>query len=223
MNYFFITIAVLLFVAVFSGGGVYLYNRRSNTPALPELPSVPEPELSIQSVHSIIMSEIQNLKELATLQNNFHSVVSFEESKKVFGHDVPGTTRKFKLNYSGTIICGCDLTKIIIDKDFHNKNHLSITLPTSQVLHIYPNIDTFEVYDVSAGIFTSDIEIEDQNREVAKDLEEVKERKIQDGILLKSNENARKLLRGITTPLGVEAEIKFVDFNEEPLQLNQGE
>ena len=115
-----------------------------------------------------------------------------------------------------------DLTKIIIDKDFHNKNHLSITLPTSQVLHIYPNIDTFEVYDVSAGIFTSDIEIEDQNREVAKDLEEVKEQKIQEGLLLKSNENARKLLRGITTPLGVEAEIKFVDFNEEPLQLNQG-
>lgn len=212
MNVFLVTIAVLLFVSILAGGSVYINSKRNRTPEISEL--------SIQSVHSTIMSEIQNLKELSTLKSNFHSVVSFEESKKIFGHDVPGTTRKFKLNYSGTIICGCDLKKIIIDNDFFDRNHLRITLPMSQVLHIYPNIETFEVYDVSAGIFTSDIEIEDQNREVAKDLEEVKKQNIQNGILLKSNENARKLLRAITTPLGVEAEVTFVDFNEEPLQLN---
>ena len=218
MNTFLMTIAVLLFVSILAGGSVYINSKRNRTPELPATP--PVLGLSIQSVHSTIMSEIQNLKELSTLKSNFHSVVSFEENKKIFGRDVPGTTRKFKLNYSGTIICGCDLTKIIIDTGFHNCNRLHITLPESQVLHVYPNIETFEIYDVSAGIFTSDIEIEDQNREIAKDLEEVKQQKIQDGILLKSNENARKLLRAITTPLGIEAEVNFVDFNEEPLQLN---
>ena len=218
MNVFFMTIAVLLFVSMLAGGSVYINSKRDRTPELPAVPSLPE--LSIQSVHSTIMSEIQNLKELSTLKSDFRSVVSFEENKQIFGHNVPGTSRRFKLNYSGTIVCGCDLKKIIIDNGFYDRNHLRITLPMSRVLHIYSHIKTFEVYDVSAGIFTSDIEIKDQNREVAKDLEEVKAQKIQDGILLKSNENARKLLRAITTPLGIEAEVNFVDFNEEPLQLN---
>ena len=210
MSTFSMTFAVLLFVSILAGGGVYFFIKSRRTDNSP-----PVQELSIQSVHSTIMSEIQNLKELSTLKTNFHSVVSFEESKTVFGHSVPGTTRKFKLNYSGTIICGCDLTKIIIENSFFNHNHLHITLPTSKVLHVYPNIETFEVYDVSAGIFTSDIAIEDQNREVAKDLEEVKEQKIQEGLLLKSNENARKLLTAITTPLGIEAEINFVEFKDD--------
>ena len=50
---------------------------------------------------------------------------------------------------------------------YHNKNHLLITLLNSQVLDIYSDISSF-------------------NREVAKNLEQVKQRLIEEGILIKS-------------------------------------
>ena len=210
MSTFFATMAVLLFVSILTGTSVYLYSKRNRTTISPTQ------ELSIQMVHATILSEIKNIRELSTIENNFKSTVVFNEAeKKLWGHDVPGTTRKFKLNYSGTIVCGCDLNKIIIDNNFFNQNHLRITVPESKILHIYPHIDSIEPYDVSTGIFASDITLEEQNNAVAKDLEVVKEQQIKDGILLKSNENIRGLLLGITAPIGVEAEINFIESRDD--------
>ena len=214
MNTFSATMAVLLFVSILTGLLVYLFTKKRNQTQT--LAQSQTQALSIQSVHITILSEIQHIKQLSLIERNFHSVVDFSETtKQIFGHGVPGTTRKFKLNYSGTVVCGCDLDKIVMGNSFFNNNHLRITVPSCQILHMYPNIETFEVYGVSAGIFTSDITIDDQNREVAKDIENVKDRLIQDGLLLEGNEDVRKLLNKITEPLGVEAEINFVEFKEE--------
>ena len=213
MSTFFATMAVLLFVSILAGASTYLFSKRNDNRISLPLPITPE--LSIQTVHARILSEIRNIRELSTIENNFKSTAIFNEAeRKLWGHDVPGTRRKFKLNYSGTIVCGCDLNKIIIDKQFFNHNHLRIAVPESKILHIYPHIDSIEPYDVSTGIFASDITLEEQNHAVATDLEEVKERQINDGILLKSNENIRRLLLGITAPLGVEAEINFIEFRD---------
>jgi len=166
---------------------------------------------SIQTIHAIIISKIQDVKELAALRSNFKSVVSFSEAKKIFGHDMPGSSRKFILEYTGTIVCGCDLSKIRISDQFYNKNHLMITLPNSQVLDIYPDISSFKVHEQSSGIFAEDIKIDDQNREVAKDLEQVKQRLIEEGILLKSNENVSRLLASTINLIGIETDIHFVE------------
>jgi|GEM_PF-4259330 len=83
----------------------------------------------------------------------------------------------------------CALLKSESDIDGYNKNRLLITLPNSQVLDIYPDISSFKVHEQSSEIFAEDIKIEDHNREVAKDLEQVKQRLIEEGILQKNNEH----------------------------------
>ena len=207
MSTFWATIAVLLFVSALVGGGAVLFMRQRRV-------SLPQEELSIQTVRAVILTKLQNVKELAMVRSNFQSVVHFEEAKKVFGHEVPGTMRKFMLSYTGTVVCGCDLNKVNVGNSFFNRNHLQITLPQSRIFDIYPDLSTVKLHDQDTGIFADDIKIEDQNREITADLQDVKQRLINEGILQKSNDNIQHLVKSITESLGIEAAIEFVDFEQ---------
>lgn len=204
MNSFFVTIAVLMFVTGLTACGVYFFVNKEKMFPPPE-------ELSISTVRPLLLTRLRNVRELGLIRSNFQSVVSFEESKKVFGKSVPGTTRKFILDYAGTVVCGVDLDKVRIASVFVNRNHLKIVVPQSRILDMYPEISTFKLHEKNSGIFADNIEIEEQNREVAADVEKVKQRLIDEGILLKSNENIRQLIDSIAAPLGVVADIEFAD------------
>ena len=183
------------------------------------------------SVRSTILSGIQNVSELATIKERFQSVILFTEGVKVpfFNVNFPGTTRKFILKYYGTIVCGCDLSKVQISERF-DVNRVKITVPHSQITDIYADMNSFEVYDQSAGIFTT-VKLDDQNREVTLDLANFKEHAIQDGILTQSDENIRKILTSVASSVGMESEIIFLDntqinelssSNNETLQVTSG-
>lgn len=168
-----------------------------------------------RSVRTTILSGIQNVSELATIRERFQSIVSFSDGVKIPGLNVnfPGTTRKFMLKYNGTIVCGCDLSKAQLSERF-DVNRVRITLPHSEILDIYADVQSFEVYDQSAGIFTS-VKLEDQNREVEADLLKVRAHELQQGILSHSDENVRKILTSVVASTGMEAEIIFSG-NEQP-------
>ena len=168
-----------------------------------------------RSVRTTILSGIQNVSELATIRERFQSIVMFSEGKKLpfLNMNIPGTTRKFMLKYYGTIVCGCDLSKAQVSERF-DVNRVRITLPHSEILDIYADVHSFEVYDQSAGIFTS-VKLEDQNREVDSDLLKVKAHELERGILSQSDENVRKILTSVVASTGMEAEIVFTG-NDRP-------
>ena len=168
-----------------------------------------------RSVRTTILSGIQNVSELATIRERFQSIVSFSDGMKIPGlnMNIPGTTRKFMLKYYGTIVCGCDLSKAQVSERF-DVNRVRITLPHSEILDIYADVHSFEVYDQSAGIFTS-VKLEDQNREVDSDLLKVKAHELERGILSQSDENVRKILTSVVASTGLEAEIVFTG-NDRP-------
>ncbi|MBQ3458393.1 MAG: DUF4230 domain-containing protein [Synergistaceae bacterium] len=170
-----------------------------------------------RSVRTTILSGIQNVSELATIRERFQSIVTFSDGVKIPGLNVniPGTTRKFMLKYYGTIVCGCDLTKAQVSERF-DVNRVRITLPHSEILDIYADVHSFEVYDQSSGIFTS-VKLEDQNREVNADLEKVKAHELQKGILSQADENVRKILTSVVASTGMEAEITFTDNSRQEL------
>ena len=163
------------------------------------------------SVRTTILSGIKNVSELATIRERFQSIVSFSEGVKIplVNFNFPGTTRKFMLKYYGTIVCGCDLSKAQVSERY-DINRVKITLPQSKILDIYADVNSFEIYDQKAGIFTS-VKLEDQNREVMLDIEKVKAHEIEKGILTQTNENVRKILTSIVASTGMEAEIIFTE------------
>ena len=162
-----------------------------------------------QSARSTLVQSIKNVKELATLRQHFQSVVIFKDSKELFGFSLPGTERKFILKYAGVITCGNDLENIQITERFA-LNNVHITLPRSKILDIYADMKSIQVYDQRAGIFTS-IELNDQNREIASNLEEVQQDAMEREILRRADENTRMVLTSLASALGMEAEVTFDD------------
>ena len=172
-----------------------------------------------RSVRSAILQGIQNINELATVRERFQSIVSFSDGKQLpfLGFWLPGTTRKFIMRYAGVIVCGNDLSKINISERFA-VNRVRVVVPRSRILDIYADIQSFEVYDQQAGLFTS-IRLEDQNREVTADLEEMRQNALKSGILSQADENTRRILTSIVAATGMEAEIVFDDGEGEVLRL----
>jgi hypothetical protein len=160
-------------------------------------------------VRSTLLQGIKNVRELATIRQNFQSIVLFEDSKAILGFSLPGTGRKFILKYSGTITCGNDLSKIRVSERFA-VNRVRVVVPRSRLLDLYADMKSIQVYDQKAGFFTS-IELQDQNREIANNLEEVRQDALQSDILRRADENTRAVLASLAASLGMEAEVIFDD------------
>lgn len=200
-----IIVALLLVLSVVLN--VLLLTRKKN------------PAVRKKSVRSAILQGIQNVNELATVRERFQSIVSFSDGKQMpfLGFCLPGTTRKFIMRYAGVIVCGNDLSKLDISERFA-VNRVRVVVPRSRILDIYADIQSFEVYDQQAGLFTS-IRLEDQNREVTADLEEMRQNALKSGILSQADENTRRILTSIVATTGMEAEIVFDDGEGEVLRL----
>ena len=191
------TIIVVLMLVISIAIYTLLIFRKKNKPA---------PE----SVRHTILEGIKNVSELATVRQNFQSIVTFSSSKKIPGLNIslPGTTRKFMLKYNGTLVCGCDLTKAKVSEGYGDR--MRIVLPKSEVLDAYADMQSLEVYDQSAGIFTS-VKLEEQNREIAADIEKIKAHELQNGLLELSDVNVKKILASVVAPTGMLADIVFTD------------
>ena len=200
-----IIVALLLVLSVVLN--VLLLTRKKN------------PAARKKSVRSAILQGIQNVNELATVRERFQSIVSFSDGKQLpfLGFFLPGTTRKFIMRYAGVIVCGNDLSKLNISERFA-VNRVRVVVPRSRILDIYADVQSFEVYDQQAGLFTS-IRLEDQNREVTADLEEMRQNALKSGILSQADENTRRILTSIVAATGMEAEIVFDDGEGEVLRL----
>ena len=200
-----IIVALLLVLSVVLN--VLLLTRKKN------------PAARKRSVRSAILQGIQNVNELATVRERFQSIVSFSDGKQLpfLGFWLPGTTRKFIMRYAGVIVCGNDLSKLNISERFA-VNRVRVVVPRSRILDIYADVQSFEVYDQQAGLFTS-IRLEDQNREVTADLEEMRQNALKSGILSQADENTRRILTSIVAATGMEAEIVFDDGESEFLRL----
>ena len=167
-----IVVALLLVLSVVLN--VLLLTRKKN------------PAARKRSVRSAILQGIQNVNELATVRERFQSIVSFSDGKQLpfLGFWLPGTTRKFIMRYAGVIVCGNDLSRLDISERFA-VNRVRVVVPRSRILDIYADVQSFEVYDQQAGLFTS-IRLEDQNREVAADLEEMRQNALKSGTAVPS-------------------------------------
>lgn len=147
-----------------------------------------------ERVQSIVYEEIKNVCELTLVRKNFNSHVSIDTEKKIplINISMPGTSRKFFMDYSGTIVCGLDLSEVKILHDGTNK--IKIIIPPSKILDAYADIHSFKIHIQDAGIFAENIQIEEQNEKVTADVEAQKQLAIREGLLIKADENIRQLL-----------------------------
>lgn len=190
------TLAVCVVLIGTTGAAVWFFMKRKK--------DAESRAMTFQQMQTIVSEEIKNVRELVTVRKNFTSVISFSDDKKIpfFKVHMPGTDRKFLMNYSGTITCGCDLDKIYFSKD-ELSNRVKIIVPNSQILDMYADVSSFKIHHQDSGILAADIKIEEQNEFVAADLEVQKQHALQEGILNRANENVQQMLTAIIARRGI--------------------
>lgn len=198
------TLAGCLALVGTTGAAVYFFLKRrheSERPAPRPRPTrqpilwTPPPEeiITFEEFQTIVREEAHDVCELALVRKNFESVIPVEQDKKIplLNVHMPGTSRKMLINYSGTIVCGFDLSGLDFSR---NGNKVKVFLPPSRVLDLYADMKSVRIYHKETGVFVDDFKLEEQNTLIAAGLEERRKQEIQDGILLRADENARKLL-----------------------------
>ena len=204
-----VTLAFCVVLIGMTGTAVYFHMKRKKK-------DEPKP-LSFQQMQTIVSEEIKNVRELVTVRKNFTSVISFSDDKKIpfFKVHMPGTNRKLLMDYSGTIVCGCDLEKITFSQN-ESGSRVKIIVPQSQILDMYADVRSFKVHHKDAGILADDIKIEDQSDLIAADLEIQKQHALQEGLLSRADENVRQMLTAIIARRGLNQsfDVEIVFFNQ---------
>ena len=201
MNTFFATsgatLVVCLFLVIATGAAVYFFMKKKRAE---------EKAISFEQAQKIIFEEIRNVRELITVRKNFTSMISFSDDKKIplLGVHMPGSNRKFLMNYAGTITCGCDIDKIRIQRDGVS-NHIKILVPHSQILDAYANVNSFQIHHQDTGVFASDFKIEDQHELIKADLEDNRQKALREGLLERADDNIRQMFTSIFERRGLNA------------------
>ena len=207
----FLSIAVVLALAVSIGFNVWLFTRGK------------KPEAK-KSIISIIQTKIKDANEMVTLRSYFQGIASDTETgKSLMGIHIPATGRKFLAVYSGEILCGCDLAKIEISERF-DLNKIIVKIPHSTIMNITVNPNDIKVYHQNKGLFAQAYKLDDQNLVIASSIEEMRDKAISEwNLLVRSDENAKRNLEAFISSLGMDAEIIFIEEENQEQELKEPE
>ncbi|MBR0261742.1 MAG: DUF4230 domain-containing protein [Selenomonadaceae bacterium] len=197
------TLAGCLALVGATGAAVYFFMRRKHDEERHEQEKEQQ-KISFQQMQTIVSEEIKNVHELVTVRKKFTSVISFADDKKIplFNVHMPGSERKFLMDYSGMITCGCDLEAIRFERD-EQSNRVKIIVPPSRIFDIYADINSFKIHHQSEGIFADNIKSEHRKELIAADLEAHRQLAVKEGILEQADENIRQMLASIIAKRGL--------------------
>jgi len=152
-----------------------------------------------------IITQVQALSRLETIQYNIEKVITAQENQgvlRVFLGD------KLLFVAHGYVIAGIDMSKIEPKDLWLQDGVLNVRLPQAEVLVATLDNNKSYVYDRQTGILTkADPNLETSARKVAE--VEIRQAAIDDGILDQAEANAQMTLRLFFESLGYK-QIKFV-------------
>lgn len=162
----------------------------------------------------VIQSEINNIGELATTEYLFTDAAEFSDSKQIKNWNIPLTKKSFILKWSGVIKAGIELDKVTIEVDESEKK-VHVSVPTAKILSYSVDKDSVEVLDEKDNIFNN-ISINDKVQFDSKTEEAIKNRAIENGLLIKAQANAEDVLSRLILSDPVAHEDYTVEFTVQP-------
>ncbi len=140
----------------------------------------------------LIKSEIKDIGELATIEYLYTDAGKFEDPKKVFGVNIPFTTKSFIAKWDGIIKAGVKIDEIIVEINDVNKE-IIVHIPKAEILSHEIDSNSIETLDEKDGLFNP-VKVEDVREFDAVSKEAMEERAIENGILDKAFENAKEII-----------------------------
>jgi len=140
-----------------------------------------------------IKSEIKDIGELATIEYLYTDAGKFEDPKKVFGMNIPFTTKTFIAKWDGVIKAGVKIDEIIVEINDANKE-IIVHMPNAEILSHEIDSDSIETLDEKDGLFNP-VKVEDVRLFDAVSKEAIEVRVVENGILNKAFDNAKEIIQ----------------------------
>ena len=140
----------------------------------------------------VLEDGLSDMGFLVTQEYYFTQVEKYTKEKKLFS--IIPSSSEMMYSYEGSVLAGIDFEKIRVTKDDETKT-VSVELPESEIMTVTIDKDTFEVYSESDSLWNP-LKLEDYNMSLSEFEEAAKNKALEDGILERSDEQARKLVTG---------------------------
>lgn len=137
---------------------------------------------------------LKNIGELATQAGYFTNVQMINQSRQLFGADIPLTQSKYVFSYDGIVKAGIDFESIQLNAD-ENSHTIKVKLPEVKILSYEVEPNSLEVYDETSSIFTP-LDISKVNISLIEMKEEVLKKATENGILENARANAETIIKG---------------------------
>lgn len=161
---------------------------------------------------ALIVSEIRDMGELATVEYLYTDACEYQDPAQFFGKTVPFdfTTKSFIAKWDGIIKAGIDVDRVTVEEDEENKT-ITVSLPPAEILsHVTENYETLFEKD---GLF-NEVKVEDV-REFDKTCKETMEQKAIDrGLLENASENAKAIIEKLVNTEAVRELGYKIEFRE---------
>lgn len=142
----------------------------------------------------VINTEIQEIGELATVEYLYTDAGKFEDPAEIFGRNIPFsfTTKSFIAKWDGSIKAGVDISRVTAEVNEASKE-IVIHIPNAEILSHEIEDESIETLDEKNGLFNK-IKVEDVREFDAISQEAMEQRAIENGLLDKAFENAKKII-----------------------------
>lgn len=165
---------------------------------------VTTPTVTIDTSRPSVIEKVRSLSQLTTVHYQMDKVVSGKSAGPLPDFF---TSDKILLVAHGEVAAGIDLSKLKPEDVVTNEGSVRLRLPKAEILYSKLDNDKTYVYDRDTGLFNKpDPNLETQLRQAAE--AEIRNAAIEDGIMIKAQENAEQTLRTLITGLGYD-EVEF--------------
>ena len=144
-----------------------------------------------------IQDGLADMGVLITQEYYFTQVEKYTKEKSILIFLT--SSSEFTYSYDGAVLAGVDFEAIKIEKDEDRKT-IIVTMPPSQIQVVTIDKDTFKIYSEKDSLWNP-LKLEDYNVSLVEFENAAKEKAINGGILKRSDEQARNLVRGFISNL----------------------
>lgn len=140
---------------------------------------------------SLVEEKISKIVEISTVKYDYTNVVIFKDSKKLSGLNIPFTSKRFMLKYSGYLKAGIDLKGL--KTEIIDENSIKLTMDKPKIFdNVILEEDIF-VYDEKGSIFNK-LSFKDLYDALIEEKTKIEQEVIDKGFLKEAEEGSKEML-----------------------------
>lgn len=197
-NFFYIGVIAISILAIIILGIGYLKDKKGSSSANSSdiqieaiKPKEDKEKVTVTFDTQTLQDGLQGMGFLVTQEYYFTQIGHYKKEKQIVGP--LSSTAEFSYSYDGSVTAGINFEKISVSCDM-DKKVIMVTMPKSEIQGVIVDRNSFKKYSEKDYLWNA-INIDDYNMSLVEYEESAKKKALDNGILEKSDEQAKLLVQ----------------------------